>query len=158
MRGEDRRRRHAILAEAAGEGRGARFARRLAGMPGPSFADIGKVPDWLSAEPAQQQRIATLAALLRYRRAIDAELSGTRLAALAATVGEDLLDAACEAPAPDRSSNLPLPPPQHLHAEGRALLHAALPLPFAHRFPDARDDPQARDLAARASAIAAVLA
>jgi hypothetical protein len=38
------------------------------------------------------------------------------------------------------------------------LLHAALPLPFAHHFPDALDDSQARDLAARASRIAAALA
>ncbi|MFA6118025.1 MAG: hypothetical protein WC729_28830 [Sphingomonas sp.] len=158
MRGATRRRRYAILVEAAGDGRGARFARRRAGKPGPRFADIAKVPDWLSAEPGEQHRIAILAALLRYRRAIDAELSGARLAALAAAVGEDLLDAACEAPAPDRVNNLPLPQPERLHAEGRALLHAALPLPFAQRFPDALDDPQARDLAARASRIVAALA
>jgi hypothetical protein len=158
VNGAERRRRYAALAEAASDSRGARFARRLSGAEGPSFADLTKVPDWLTEPPERQERIACLAALLRHRRAIDTELSGPRLAMLAATVGEDLLDAACEIPLPPPLDDAPLPAPDRLVAEGRRLLHAGLPRPLAGRFPGARDDAQARNLAMHASTIVAGLA
>ncbi|MGK6318102.1 hypothetical protein [Sphingomonas sp. DT-204] len=158
MNGTERRRRYALLAEAASDCRGARFARRLSGTEGPRFADLAKVPDWLTEPPERQERIACLAALLRHRRAIDTELSGPRLAMLAATVGEDLLDAACEMPLSPPLDDAPLPTPDQLVAEGRRLLHAGLPGPFADRFPGARDDAQARALTMSAESIAAVLA
>lgn len=150
----ERRERYALLADVVGDGRGARFARRCAGAAGPRFADIAHIPAWLTAPPEQRERTARLVALLRYRPAIDAELSGTRLAMLAEAIGEDLLDAACEAPLPADADDAPLPSPDRLAEEGWALLHAALPTPLAGHFPGARDDPHARALVAQAAAIA----
>ncbi|MBO9623390.1 MAG: hypothetical protein J7500_11835 [Sphingomonas sp.] len=157
MRGEALRQRHAMLAALAPDTRGERFARRVAGEAGPSFADLAKLPDWLWAGPEQRRRIAALAALLKYRAAIDAELSGPRLARLAETVGEDLLDAACAAEPPEESATT-LPPPEQLLAAGESLLEAGLPACLAPCFPGARDEPRARALAAQASAIAEALA
>jgi hypothetical protein len=159
MRGEARRERYATLAHVAPDGRGRRFARRLARQPGPDFADLAKLPGWLSASPEERRRVAALAGLLRHRAAIDAELSGPRLAMIAETLGEALLDAACEAEMPaGLSPPAPLPPPERLVAEGEALLEAGLPACFAARFPGARDDAEARAIVARASAIAESLA
>lgn len=158
MRSAALRQRHAMLAELVPDSRGARFARRMAGTPGPSFADLAKLPDWLAADPEARRRTAALAALLRYRKAIDAELSGPRLAMIAEAVGEELLDAACEAELPAGfADDAPLPPPAQLLAEGEALLAAGLPICLAPRFPGARDDPAARALAAQAGAIAETL-
>jgi hypothetical protein len=153
-RGAERSRRYRLLADMASDSRGQRFARRMSGTAGPRFADIANIPEWLSAEPAAQDRIALLAALLRHRRAIDAELSGPRLAMLAEAVGEDLLDLACDSDVPGDIDDAPLPPPERLLAEGRALLEAGLPRPLSGRYPGARDDPAARAIAGRATAIA----
>lgn len=158
MRGEALRQRHATLAALAPDTRGARFARRVAGEAGPSFADLAKLPDWLSAAPEQRGRIAALAGLLKYRAAIDAELSGPRLARVAEVVGEDLLDAACAAETSGEYRATALPPPERLLAEGKALLEAGLPACFAARFPRACDDAAAREMAAKASAISEALA
>ncbi|HVJ01096.1 MAG TPA: hypothetical protein VM662_02880 [Sphingomonas sp.] len=158
MRGEALRQRHAMLTQLAPDTRGARFARRVAGEAGPSFADLAKLPDWLSVAPERFRQIAALAALLKYRAAIDAELSGPRLARVAEAVGENLLDAACAAEPSGEYRATTLPPPERLLAEGEALLEAGLPACFASRFPRACDDAAARGVAAKASAIAEALA
>ncbi len=151
--------RTAILADVAPVGRGARFARRLAGECGPGFADIAKLPDWLGAPAEVRERVAALAIVLRHRGAIDAELSGPRLAMIAEAIGEDLLDAACDATLPAKlASDAPLPPPERLRAEGEAVLQAALPSCLAPQFPGARDDAAAREIVVQASAIAETLA
>ncbi len=158
MNGELRRRRLALLAAAVPAGRGARFAGRLRGDPVPRFSDLAKLPDWLDAPAEARERIAALAGLLRYRRAIDAELSGPRLARLAAAVGEELLDAACGVEIDVDAAPEALPPPERIAEEGRALLEAALPLSLAPAWPGARDDAAARALALRAHAIERELA
>ncbi|WP_158266275.1 hypothetical protein [Allosphingosinicella deserti] len=152
-----RRRRYALLTEAVPVGRGARFGRRIGTQPGPSYGDLAKIPDWLSEPEARRQRIAALAGLLRYRRAIDAELSGPKLATIAELLGEDLFDAACDADA-DADGPASLPPPERILDEGRGLLEAALPRSLAAAFPGARDDDQARRLVLRAHAIERALA
>lgn len=154
MNAGERHARYARLAAVAPDGRGLRFARRMSGAAAPSYADLASVPDWLDAPEPVRVRIATLAALLHHRHALDAELSGNRLARIAAAVGEDLLDAACEVPAPESANDRPLPRPERLAEEGRELLEAGLPLPFRTSFPGAKDDPAARALTAQARAIA----
>lgn len=148
----------ALLARHCGQGRGARFARRASGRLAVRFGDLAKLPDWLSASEAQRARIAAAAGLLRHRRAIDAELSGPRLAALAAAVGEPLFDSVCAADVPELAGAETLPPPERVIAAGAQLLEAALPLALQDRFPGARDDAVARDLLARAQAIVETLA
>lgn len=159
MNGEARRRRHAMLTGAAPDKRSARFVRRRAGTAGPLFSDLAKLPEWLTEPDGQRERLATLAVLLRYRRALDAEISGPRLARIAAEVGEAMFDAACAAgDLPDHAGPEHLPVPGAIAAEGRALLEAGLPRSLAAAFPGARDDPAARALVARAQAIASGLA
>jgi hypothetical protein len=153
-----RRRRYAMLTRAAPDGRGARFARRMGGVPAPRFSDMAHVPDWLDEPPEVRTRIAALATLLKHRAALDGELSGPRLAMIAATVGEDLLDAACEAPAFFNGSARPLPRPERIVSEGEKLLETGLPLPFAAGFPGARDDAAARQFTEQAYAIAKAMA
>ncbi len=148
----------ALLAWHCGQGRGARFARRASGLPAVRFGDLPKLPDWLDASEEQRKRIAAVAGLLRHRRAIDAELSGPRLAALAAAVGEPLFDAVCEAEVPEMAGAEKLPPPERVLAAGEQLLEAALPLALANRFPGARDDAAARYLLAQAHALAESIA
>ena len=145
-----------MLARAAPASRGARFARRMTGAPRPVYSDLAKVPEWLSEPAEARERLAALAGLLRYRAAIDVELSGPRLAMIAEAVGEDLFDAACNV-AVERGTGAAspgcLPPPEAIVQEGRKLLEAALPLAFAAVFPGARDDEAAAALAAQAHAI-----
>lgn len=157
MNAEPRHRRYALLAEAVPDGRGARFARRRANQPGPVYSDLAKMPDWLEGAEAGRHRLAALAGLLHYRRAIDAELSGPKLATIAAALGEDLLDAACDADF-DQDGPTTLPPPERILAEGRDLLEAALPVSLASAFPGARDDARARSLVMQAHALERALA
>jgi len=158
LNGAARNRRRAVLAQAAPDTRGARFARRVQGVAPPRFSDLAKVPDWLDMPKETRTRIAALAVLLRHRAALDGELSGAKLAMIAEAVGEDLLDAACEAPVPGQAGAGPLPPPDRIVAEGEKLLENGLPLPFAGGFPRARDDAAARQLTDRAHAIEVALA
>jgi hypothetical protein len=158
MNGAARRQRHAMLSRTAPDTRGARFARRIQDTTPPRFSDLAKVPEWLDEPPETRARIAALAVLLRHRAALNAELSGPRLAMIADAIGEDLLDAACEAPVPGPGSAGPLPPPDRIVTEGEKLLEVGLPLPFAAGFPRARDDAAARRLTDQAHAIAKALA
>ncbi|WP_139810006.1 hypothetical protein [Sphingomonas azotifigens] len=158
MNRETRNAKLVLVARHCGQGRGARFARRARGQSVVCFGDLAKLPDWLDAPEAQRARIAAAAGLLRHRRAIDAELSGPRLAALAAAVGEPLFDTVCEAEVPEMVGAEKLPPPERVLAAGRQLLEAALPLALQDQFSGARDDAVARDLLVRAHAIAESLA
>lgn len=153
MNREERRRRLVLLAGTVPIGRGARFARRLAGVPAPRFSDLPHLPDWLAESAETRERVATLTGLLRYRRAIDAELSGPRLARLAAIVGENLLDAACEVEIDGDAVPEALPRPERIVEQGRTLLEAALPRSLALAWPAARDDAAARALVLSAQAL-----
>lgn len=127
--------------------RGSRFADCVAGVEGVNFNDLAAVPRWLMLPPDQQARVAMAAGLLRHKSALDHELSGQKLAALASMMGEDLVDAVAALPVADGVSRGGLPPPEPLVKEGWSMLHRGLPAPFAPRFPDAANDANARILA-----------
>lgn len=136
---------------AINDSRGIRFAQKRTGNAGPSFSDMAAVPRWLMLPPDQQERVAKTAGLIRYRSAIDRELSGSRLAMLAEAVGEDLLDAVCaDDVAGDALDESPLPRPDHLITEGWRILHRGLPIVFAPRFAEAIGDAAARTASERA--------
>jgi hypothetical protein len=125
--------------------RGARFAARWSGHASPQFDDMVAVPRWLMLSSDQQEQVAKAAGLMLHRAAIDAELSGPRLAMLAEVFGEELLDAVCAETAPKGNPvNGILPRPDLILADGWALLHQGLPAIFATRFPEAIGDPVAR--------------
>lgn len=105
--------------------RALRFARRLRGQPDLTFA--ARVRELTAARDADEhgEHLSLTLALLAARPALDRELSGARLQALAAVVGEDLLDAVRDADlgtiaAPVFESVLP--PPAALARHGEQLL------------------------------------
>lgn len=110
------------------DGRAARFAARLKGLPEPTFADLMRRANLEKAAQANRELVAQVLVLLNARHAIDAELSGRRLSVLAARIGEDLFDRVCECDLPDallQSARHDLPRPDMLTAEGDALMEAA---------------------------------
>lgn len=134
-RPRDLGRRLSALGTAFAESRGARFARRK-GLAGsvkttPTLGDLISLPDWILCDTALTGDIASVTALLHYRRAIDHELSGTRLRAICEYVGEDNYDLACEAPTPPAElmagDDALLPAPEQLKAIGQSMLDRALP-------------------------------
>jgi hypothetical protein len=97
------------------------------------FASVTALPDWIVADDDQQELIGVAAAMVQARDAIECELSGTRLAAIAALVGDELFERLCDAPLPkgiDSASAGRLPRPEDFVTIGRALRRAALPAPF----------------------------
>lgn len=139
----DRLRRRAAVVGGVGT-RATRLATRLAGGTPPGFDDLARVPVWRLHGPDDVERIALVAGLLHHRPAIDAELSGARLAPIAAACGETLFDRACSGDAPpvedcaDLSAGVPAP--EELRAAG-------------HAFMAATHDPAARTLVARAATL-----
>jgi hypothetical protein len=77
--------------------RAARFARHIAGEAEPNFADWQRRRQIDRMVAARRGEIARLVALLDARAAIDRDLNGSRLSALAACVGEAQFDRVCEA-------------------------------------------------------------
>ena len=105
--------------------RAARFARRMAGEAEPAFADCQRLRQIDRIAKGRRAAIAELAALLDARAAIDRELIGGRLGALAARVGEAQFDRVCAAvitPALYDRGRAALPDPQMLLPLGEALL------------------------------------
>jgi hypothetical protein len=141
--------RRAAQLEALGvaDTRGSRLANRMAGIAGPTFADLAAVPRWLMLVPEDQARVAMTVGLLLHKAALDRELSGQKLAALADVFGEDLVDAVASLPSVESSETNSMPPPETLVDEGWSILHRGLPAPFAARFPNAANDAEARMLA-----------
>jgi hypothetical protein len=127
--------------------RGSRFANRLVGIEGPTFADLAAVPRWLMLTAEEQARIAMAAGLLQYKGALDRELSGQKLSALADFFGETLVDAVAALPSVELTEANSLPPPETLVAQGWSILQRGLPAPFATHFSQAANDPDARALA-----------
>lgn len=151
-----RKARLSALAALCPDSRGRRFARRRAGEPAPRFADLAAVPDWITLPSAMQQDVAVAAALIAARPAIDREIDGARLAALAAVAGEALFDRVC-------SENLTgdmggaagtLPRPDLLPMIGARILEAALPPAFGGSYPAAAGDDRALQIAQKAVALA----
>jgi hypothetical protein len=137
-----RQRSRAARSEALGPGlsRAQRFAARLRGRALPSFDTLRQVPlAWLHRE-ADLPRVALAAGLLHYRRQLDAELSGPRLAPIVAMCGEELLDRVCAATPP---------PPEQCAAASRMPAAGEL-LMIGHSLLNRTDEEWARALAARA--------
>ena len=108
--------------------RAERFAKRLRGEKLPVFRELASPPGWQGCEGAARRTLAAIMALLAARPAIDGELSGPRLAELAAAVGEDRFDRLCDIDAallalPD--TPMSLPSPRDLARRGEELLLAA---------------------------------
>ncbi len=138
-------------------GRSRRFLENRDGYPAPNFASVAAVPNWMLMDDAAKRGIAKSVALLVRRDAIDRELSGKRLGALADAVGHQILEALCDCPAPEvrdiwgRSGLLPRP--EDLEELGSPILEAALPLSLKDRYPGATDDANARALVTIATRI-----
>lgn len=108
--------------------RAQRFAIRLGGGHVPGFAEVANPPVWASSEGNDRAQLAKVVALLASRSAIDTELNGARLAALADAVGEACFDSICEANVLDLTiGDYPsaLPRPGDLERQGAALLATA---------------------------------
>jgi hypothetical protein len=107
--------------------RAARFARRIAGEDEPAFADWQRQRRIDRLIEGRRDAVAELVALLDARPAIDAELNGTRLGALASHVGEAQFDRVCDtvlAPALYARGSAALPDPHMLRALGDAILQS----------------------------------
>ncbi len=105
--------------------RAQRFAARLRGESLPTFSDLVDPPDWSVAEQERHSELVVTIGLLHARPAIDAELNGARLAALAAFVGEDRFDAICDADTDQLRAEFltdDLPTPVELVEQGEALV------------------------------------
>jgi hypothetical protein len=107
--------------------RAARFACRIAGEDEPAFADWQRQRRINRLIEGRRHAIAELVALLDARPAIDAELNGTRLGALASHVGEAQFDRVCDtvlAPALYARAGAMLPDPHMLRAVGETILQS----------------------------------
>jgi len=108
--------------------RALRFGRRLRGERDLSFAEAVRQAAAARHVDENGESLSLALALLAARPALDSELSGARLAAIAALVGDDLLDAVREADlagiAPDAFDTV-LPPPSALARRGEVLLSKA---------------------------------
>jgi hypothetical protein len=122
----------------------------------PSFASVAALPDWVLADHADREAIARVAALLYHRDAVDAEIDGTRLAALAQCVGENMFDVLCDCEPPAaKAEERQLPRPDGLSAIGHGLITASLPEALSHHFPGARGDGEIAELCNLAADIVA---
>ena len=105
--------------------RAARFACRIAGDAEPAFADWQRLGRIERIVAGRRDTMAELVAMLDARPAIDSELNGSRLSALANRVGEAQFDRICEAviaPALYHRGRTTLPDPHMLQPLGEALL------------------------------------
>lgn len=75
--------------------RGTRWRARAAAQPPASMAGLLSTPAWHRADRDTRARIARAAALIALRPAIDREVRGGPLGALARAAGEPLFDAVC---------------------------------------------------------------
>ncbi len=139
-------------------GRAVRFRRRqpsdCAMASVPDFASVAALPDWILASEEEQVRIGLSAAILKERQAIERELSGGRLACIAALVGTDLFERLCDSTLPDSvdgSGSSRLPRPEDFIASGTTLRRAAMPAAFRNTDVSESDAAEARLLCTIAS-------
>lgn len=91
----------------------------------PTFAQEMRQSKIDAVTAANRSKVAPVLSLLCAREAIDRELSGRKLSALAAAVGDETFDAVCDCQLPDVSLDFAignLPQPNSLASEGEALL------------------------------------
>lgn len=106
--------------------RAQRFVQRLNRLPEPSFADLQRKRTFDRINTEMGESIAALIALLDARPALDSELNGSRLQAMALAVGEDRFDRLCNAEIPDpiyQRGATTLPSVDALVQHGEALLN-----------------------------------
>lgn len=141
--------------------RSAKFRRILSGVTSPaiSFADIAILPEWISLADDARDMLAISVAVLHHNRAIDMELSGARLAAIAGTIGDDLFDKLCHAastiPAIADAGPTRLPRPEDLQHIGMAMMREGLPAALSHQYPQACSNAYASNLTQVATTICA---
>lgn len=156
-----RARMQVLQAKHATTTRGAKFREQRADNQDyrPDFAEVAALPDWVLWDQNDRNRLAKAVATLCHRPAIDQELSGAKLGALAETVGEQLFEALCHDRVALDTENpywsQELPRPEDLQVFGERLMHAALPKFCADRYPGADDDADAHECVAEAMAICA---
>ena len=105
--------------------RARRFEKRLAGLPLPDFAGLMQQRRAAQSAGDAGEALAVTLALLQSKPALDREVDGARLKELAATLGDDLLDAVLEADGEALPRDLMLdfiPPVPTLLPQGEHLL------------------------------------
>jgi hypothetical protein len=118
------------------------------------FGCVASVPDWIVADPDRQHMIGLAAAILQERDAIERELSGDRLAAIAALVGNDLFEQLCDLSLPEdieSGCSGRLPRPEDFAIIGAALRRAAMPAALRDGQPGDLDPAKARMLCDQAA-------
>jgi hypothetical protein len=124
-RAELRRLKLAAVRDPASLRRSLRFAQRQLGKALPAYSDLAQLPDW-AVDDDRRDAISRITVLLHYRRQIDKEISGRKLAQLAEVFGESYFDLACSAPRPDDSALAaditPMPRPDIMLIKGRKML------------------------------------
>ena len=141
--------------------RSAKFRRILSGETSPAirFADIAILPEWISLADDARDMLAISVAVLHHNRAIDMELSGARLAAIAETIGDVLFDQLCQAastiPAIADAGPTRLPRPEDLQHIGMAMMREGLPATLSHQYPQACSNAYAANLTHVAATICA---
>ncbi len=132
--------------------RSAKFRRALSGETAPAirFADIAILPQWLSLSDDARNQLAISVAILHHKCAIDMELSGARLAAIAETIGDALFDHLCDAAgnisAIAQDGPTRLPRPEDFQQVGMTMMLEGLPAALSHRYPQARGNLYAANL------------
>jgi hypothetical protein len=135
-------------------GRATRFKQSLAAAdgqahPGLDFDTVAALPDWVLVDDARQIMVGLGAAILDERGAIDRELSGERLAVIAALVGNEIFDRLCDWPLPDsisvRASGR-LPRPEDFSTIGANLRRRAMPAALREEAISDDDADRARQL------------
>ena len=108
----------AAAARAAGGGRASAMTR------GPSFAKLCAPPVWLTAAPAERERLGALAALLSVAPTLRTCVDGRVLGPLADAFGDEALEAALQAPGEEAAATAPTP--EALRKAGAGLLSRAV--------------------------------
>jgi hypothetical protein len=147
-RSEGLRSKFALVRGSVDGKRGAAF-RHKADSPLPSsynFNSIAALPDWVLWHDDQKRHLAKIIALLLHRPAIDKELSGAKLSALAETVGTSVFEQLCDCTDVIDNQQIDLPRPEDLADIGYKQMQLAISPTFSDRFADAAGDENARQL------------
>ncbi len=115
-----------------------------------AFSDVSALPHWLSWSLENRDSLSLATAILYHRPAIERELSGAKLGALADKVGPSIFDHLCNEEFDDTINigflSNQLPRPEDLPGIGDRLMYSSLPAAFAQTFPAATGDKEANIL------------
>jgi hypothetical protein len=122
-----------------------------------AFSDIATLPDWLSWNQDDRDTLALATAILYHRPAIDRELSGAKLGALADAIGRVAFDHYCSEEFDGTIDagflSDQFPRPEDLPVIGVRLIYSSLPKALSQTFPAAIGDDEAGKLVAFAEAL-----